>query len=348
MKTKIFILVFCGLLSSFASYTQTPNATPPADFNERKTLFQHLQQYDKILIKTKFDSLMVSRSRAGKQEAVLIAVGDNTLKMSLSVEPRGVFRRRTCDVPPLKLDFSKPELDSLGLHPNYDHLKLVTHCMLNTENRLSILKEYWTYKMYQEVTPNSFLVHLFEITYQDINNKENKIKNLAFLIENTEEMAHRINGTIIRGMGKTPADITPASYQETLLFQYMIGNTDWDVLLERNVKFVQKPNENKLTLVPYDFDFTGFTKPPYWKLVPVAGKKLNVDNRIPMGVFNSEVALLETASRFLALKKTGFQCYKTCPILTASDKKIMGDYLQSFFRLLKKESSLTKLFLEEK
>ena len=169
-------------------------------------------------------------------------------------------------------------LKKWGLLPKYDKLKLVTHCLLEEENRQALLKEYWAYKMHNELTENSFRVHLMEVIYVHSEDPKRKYREYGFLIENTHEMAHRIGGHIVEGMGKKPEQFTEISYNNTLFFNYMIGNTDWNIELVKNLKFVHKEEGDRLTLVPYDFDFTAFVKPPYFKNIPLLDTENNPEN----------------------------------------------------------------------
>lgn len=349
MKTPlktIFLILGISYIGVLSGQTDSLELRP--DFSEIKTIFQHLQGYQKMLIKTNLDSLMLNKAAGEKQTAFVITSGKNLelIKLPMKIAARGKFRRKICDLPPIWIDFPKEILKQWGMHPRYDKLKLVTHCLLNEENRQAVLKEYWTYKMHNELTENSFKVHLMEVIYVHSEDPKRKYREIAFLIENTHEMAHRIGGQIVEGMGKKAEQFTETSYNQTLLFNYMIGNTDWNIELEKNLKFVKKEKEQKLTLVPYDFDFTMLTNPPYIKLIPMKDAKNNPENRIALGKCASVEGLQQTAAQFMTLRKTGFQCFKDCSLLTANEKKEMRFYLQPFYKNLKNEQRLGKVFLQ--
>jgi len=346
-STYIFILL-ASLSLSTTLLAQQDSLSQRPDFSEIKTIFQHLQGYQKMLIKTNLDSLMLNKLHGKKQDAYVVTSGKNLelIKLPMKIAARGKFRRKTCDLPPIWIDFPKETLKQWGLHPKYDKLKLVTHCLLEEENRQALLKEYWTYKMHNELTENSFKVHLMEVIYVHSEDSKRKHREYAFLIENSHEMAHRLGGHIVEGMGKTAEQLTSTSYNNTLLFNYMIGNTDWSVELQKNLKLVQKEGEDKLTLVPYDFDFTAFSNPPYMKIIPMHDRENNPENRIALGKFTNATSLQTTANQFLALRKTGFQCFKDCPILESNEKKAMRFYLQGFYRVLKNEKWLGEVFME--
>lgn len=349
MQFRVAILLtFLGLFATTTLVGQVDSLKKRPDFSEIKTVFQHLQGYQKMMIKTNLDSLMLNKAAGKKQDAMVVTSSKNLglIKLPMKIAARGKFRRKICDLPPIWLDFPKEMLREWGLHPDYDKLKLVTHCLLSQENKQAVLKEYWTYKMHNALTEHSFKVHLIEVIYVHSEDLKRKYRSYGFLIENTREMAHRIGGHIVEGMGKTAAQFTELSYNNTLLFNYMIGNTDWNVELEKNLKFVRKENEDKLTLVPYDFDFTAFANPPYLKKIPIKDAVNNAENRVALGQCTAKEGLLATADAFSDLQKTGFHCFKDCPLLDATEKKAMRFYLQGFYKVLKNEKRLERIFME--
>jgi hypothetical protein len=348
-KMRISCFLFFMTLTTFL-WGQSQQLRDSLPYSEIKTVFQHLQQYEKMLIKTDLDSLRINRKYGKKQEAILYTSGKDLelIQLPIKITARGKFRRKTCDLPPIWIDFPEKVLTEWGMYPKYDKLKLVTHCLLKTENKEALMKEFWTYKMHNQLTEHSFKVHLMEIIYVHAKDSKRKIKNYAFLIENTREMAHRIDGEIIAGMGKQVSQMTEESYNNTLIFNYMIGNTDWNVELEKNLKFVQRRGMEKMTIVPYDFDFTALANPPYLKFLKEQNKDPHPKNRIAKGKCENYEGLMKTATQFATLRNTGFNCYKDCPILSNNEKKAMQFYLQDFFRLLKNEKKLKAVFLEEK
>jgi hypothetical protein len=43
----------------------------------------------------------------------------------------------------------------------------------------------------------------------------------------------------------------------------MIGNTDWDISMMRNVRLIRTQAGGKILPLPYDFDFSGLVSAPY-------------------------------------------------------------------------------------
>ena len=343
------ILLFSGLLliaSTIKAQTSIDSAIIP--YTSIKTIFQELQSYDKLVIETNLDSLIVNKKLSRDQAATLTASKKDgtSLQLDIIIEARGKFRRMACGLPPVKLNFNKQDLDSLGIYPSYDKLKLVTICHEEKESEQLLLKEYWTYRMYNELTDNSFKVHRFEFTYQDTEHPTRTITNYAFIIENNDEMAHRIGGELIDTLGITSAELTPTSYHQALLFNYMVGNTDWKLNVQKNLKLVKHPNHDLLTLVPYDFDFARLVGAPYMVPDTPKGAKADENNRYASGQFANEASLQATIQQFKELRKTGFRCYKECTALKNKEKGRMTYFMNSFFQMVKDKKLMKKTFLE--
>ncbi len=348
MKTLniLWAIILLSLSSFLIATAQTKFASDSIPFDSIKTIFQELQSYDKMVIKTDLDSFMLNKKLGQKQTATVMFSGEEKshLKFSILIEARGKFRRRICELPPIKLNFRKPDLDTLGLYRKYDKLKLVTHCLLEPESEQLLLKEFWTYKMYNELSDNSFQVHRFEIVYIHSKDPKRKIRSYAFILENNRELAHRLGGQLVDLYGIKPSQLTPTSYHHALLFNYMIGNTDWKVSIQKNLKFVRHKRHTLLTLVPYDFDYAKLVDAPYMAPDPDA-IKADEHNRHAKGKFVNEQSLSDIIEQFKDLRKTGFRCYKDCPILKSKEKGKMTYFMNTFYQMLRNEKRIAATFL---
>ncbi|MCB0572139.1 MAG: hypothetical protein KDC66_20375 [Phaeodactylibacter sp.] len=251
---------------------------------------------------------------------------------SIKLEQRGKYRRRICDFPPLSLNFSKSELQQLGFYPKYDKLKLVTHCLDDKEEGQELLlKEYLAYELYRELTGQSYRVQLARVTYIDVNGEMNKARRYGFIIEDTDEMAHRLGGTECEDCVNPPDSLLEASSENLMsVFQYMIGNTDWSIQMARNIKAVSQKNGGKLIPVPYDFDFSGFVDAPY--ALPSADYgQLSVKQRVFLGKPASRATLEETLRLVYAKKERLLERVWAFKPLSADARRACQDYLETFF-----------------
>jgi len=320
------------------------------DFHTSTTIFQKIKRdsFFEVVLEANFDSLIKNKKVSLKKYPGTILFKNKkgeTFKTKVKIEPRGRSRRKVCSMPPLKIDFPKKSLEKLGLFPGYDKLKLVTNCNDTEDSDQVLMKEFWIYNLYNHITPESYQVFSVKITYVNESDPTDKIERFAFFIENNDELAMRLNGETVTKFGTQPSGITENSYYNTLLFNYMIGNLDWDISVGRNIKLIQKPDSDKLTIVPYDFDYAALVKAPHARLNPDF-KQTNIEQRFAQGKFPNKAALDKTVNAFLVHKDDGFQCFMNCPILDKRIKKKMNRYLGSFYQILKDKSRLYKAFLE--
>ena len=300
-----------------------------------------------ITLVTDLDVLINDRNREDYQDAQMIYENQNKEKIewSVSAKPRGKFRRRICDFPPVKLKFSKKELARAGLNDHND-LKLVTHCLADKQEGLdNVMREFLAYKLYNLLTPKSFRVQLVKIQYKDSKGKLRPIKRYGFLLEDTDEMAERLGGEECSDC-VNPDQSRMDSYEENMLsvFQYMIGNADWSLMMARNVKYVERPS-GKLLAVPFDFDFSGLVDASYAVPNREYGQ-WSVQNRVFMGFQPDEEVLFQTLYNFSQQKKALYAEVKKCKGLKADTRNFINAYLDRFFYAIEHgtEEELLALF----
>jgi len=327
--------------------------------NERtvrqKSIFDKMVSFsDEILeikLTTDVQNLIVNKNTDDYQVA-FIEMDDaygNTVNHKLKVKPRGKYRRKICDFPPLKLNFSKEELVQRGLNPEFDKLKLVTHCTDNkTDAKENVLREYLTYQIYNTLTDNSFRTQLVKIEYIDLHNSSKSIIRYGFLIEDKDEMATRLNGEICDCRGLTTGAISQKPYNLMAMFQYMIGNEDWNLMAARNIKVVQSISSGmeKNVIVPYDFDFSGVVNADY----AIPNNKLNHSNikqRHFSGDFANDQELEEMSNHFLSKRKEILQTVRKFKQLNSDARYEIDMYLQEFFTILKNKKQVSDIFLKD-
>lgn len=345
---NLILLILCLFSQVTANANDNPFKKAKPDFDSIQTLFQKIQQYEQLEIVLNFDSLIDSRRKDIEHQAQLTlkVAGKPDLKMTSKVRPRGRFRRQKCDLPPIRLNFEKPALKAMNLYQKYDKLKLVTHCYAKEEDAKYLLKEYWTYKLFNEVTDSSFRVHLLEITFIDEADPTNRIESYAFVIENSDEMAHRLNGELVEGLGIEPSAIAPNSYHNALVFNYMIGNSDWEIKLQKNLKLVKHRNSELYTLVPYDFDFATIVSPPY--LRGSAGEsRLKLHESTLISASIDKNILHQCLDNFKRLRKEGFTCFNKCDKMGTKEKLEMTAYIKSFYKKTKRQEQFVDMFLSQ-
>lgn len=178
--------------------------------------------------------------------------------ITCTVSARGNYRKTNCAFPPIKINFVKGDLKDLGLE-KFDEYKVVTPCLENKDAEALLYKELLVYRLFNELTNNSFRVTSFPLTYIDIDS-DWKISSKAFLIESDEELEDRIGGKWCKCENAPPEAFDLFQHEVYALFQYMVGNRDMDLSKGHNVKILERKSDRKLIPIPYDFDFS-----PAWQ-----------------------------------------------------------------------------------
>ncbi len=342
MKTNRVISLLLAILIVCSSDL---NATSTKAGN---TIFQHLAQqgYSEMTLELNFDDLFEQLKSEEEHKAQLTMKSKTTgeTAVQVKIKPRGVFRRYNCDIPPLRFNFSKEELEALGLDAEFDKLKLVAPCFDDPESEQHLLKEYWAYQLYNQITPASFQVHLVKISYVNTGAEAFQKEQWAFFIESKDELAHRLGGTVVDQYGTLPTEIEQNSYQLTMLFSYMIGNQDWDLGANRNITLVQLAEDTPLILIPYDFDYSVFVSPSYLK----GSKHIDqqgIYERVLIGQFKNLESLSKTAETFQLAEELILASFEDFTPLQQEYKTSMRKYLQDFFSLLENEKKLARQLL---
>ncbi len=288
-----------------------------------------------ITIETDLAKLIDERRAESHLPALITFEGAGGRKQvhEAKVKARGKFRRRVCEFPPVMLNFSKSRLLEKGIFPEYDKLKLVTHCIDDKfEGEENVLKEFLAYKLYSELTSQSYRVQLVKVTYKDTEKNLGRIKRYGFIIEDTDEMAHRLGGLECEDCRNLqPGEVAAGPTKLMGVFQYMIGNTDWNISMMRNLKFVKPYDGGAAVPVPYDFDFAGLVNAPY--AIPRSDiGQLSIKQRVYQGQPMEEEALKAILRQFVDKKDRLLDVIYNFKPLNYEAKDKIVTYLNTFFQ----------------
>lgn len=258
------------------------------------------------------------------------------------IQPRGEFRKLTCDIASLMINFRTPSSPKLS---PLKRLKFVGGCSSSMRDEELLLKEYLVYKTYNFITNMSFRVRLLHVTYNDSKLKTKSYKQYAFLIEDTDDMAKRNN--CIEIQNRKFGDQATNRYQMTLvnIFQYMIGNTDWSILNYHNIKLMAPKNDTFALpyLVPYDFDYCGFVNPPYAVPDEQFGNK-TVTERVYRGYPRSSNELSEAITIFNQKKESILLYVNQFPFLNIKTKRLIVSFLDDFYDTINSKNAIRSIF----
>ncbi len=342
MKTlSIFKIVLFVATSTVLWSISDPVAT-------EKTLFDWFSSLENVemTVITDLDKLIRDKYKDEYQNAEVIIRGDNLEETTwpARVKARGVYRKRICDFPPIKINFGSELSESLGVR-EMGGLKLVTNCSAQLESHQLVQKEFLAYQMYQRVTDESFRVKLITIHWQDEKGNSPPSTQVNFMIESKEQLAERLKGTELEKYAVSADSLDMTSASRTGLFQYMIGNFDWSIENLRNVTLIQSNIDGKIKVIPYDFDFCALVDAPYVK-VPRALNLTYQGERIFLGPYSSPTIAIAKKD-LLDSKKEIYKCIRKCPTLNANHKSAVKRYIESFYQAIDEPLNIHKQRINE-
>jgi hypothetical protein len=268
-----------------------------------------------------------------------------TQEVPLKIGSRGHFRLmpRNCDFVPIRLDFPRDNETAGTLFEGQTTLKLGTHCRGDREYDNYTLKEYLTYRLFNLVTPLSFRARLARATYVDTITKKTIGNRYSIFIEHENDVARRSGGRNVELQRISFDDLDAPTLNRMMLFEYMIGNTDFSIWALHNVRIVQDKNR-KLFPVPYDFDLSGLVHAPYAAPDPRIGIRSVLD-RLYRGPCRTTDELEEAAQAFRSKRADMFTLLESMRDLDPLARGEAKNYLESFFRTIERPESIKRQFV---
>ena len=284
---------------------------------------------------------------ATRYPGVLTVIGKDGAPRDIAVKlsARGHFRRmaRNCSVVPLRVEFPKEGMAGTPFD-GQTTLKLGTGCEDSKEYEQITLREYLTYPMFNMVTPLSFRARLARATYTDEKSKKKSTARYALFIENDSDVARRNEGRIVELQRVSFKDLDDKTLTSAMLYEYMIGNTDMSIWALHNIRFVQKPDRT-LSVVPYDFDLSGFVHAPY----AIPDRRLglrSVVDRMYRGPCRTTEEFDAAAAPFRAKQADMLALVASMKDLDSATRSEVKSYLEGFFRTIDKPASIKKQFVD--
>lgn len=170
--------------------------------------------------------------------------------LSAQIKTRGKYRNSEshCKYPPVMLRFNS-NLTTGTIFEGIERLKVVTECSMPE----LIKRELFVYKAFGILTNFSFLTREAIIRFQDLSDSSICVESSAFFIEPVEALALRTRAKVLDFEMIQPDLLQPEQITRIYLFNYMVGNLDWDIETDKNLAFLYF--NDSVYVVPYDFDF---------------------------------------------------------------------------------------------
>jgi len=347
MNTKLFTILFLLLTCGEPAVAQE-NGISWEDqsrtiFND---LYTHTDSLPVITIETDLRQLVKEKYEEPYQPAVISwtdAFG-GLHRWDIKLRARGNRRKDVCYYPPVKLNFDLDTLALLGYEP-YDKIKIVNQCRGSGGTVDYLLKEYLAYRLYQKITPASLRARLVRFRYLDTSNDMEATELWGILLEPEQEMTARLNAQLVEFSLTRSVHLDQTAYNQLSFFQYMVGNTDWNVSNRHNLITVKEPDVQKLTPIPYDFDYTGLVSADY--AVPHESLPIDaVQERYHKGIPMSEAEVDQLTAKFEELIP---EFLAAVGEITLHDERCAKDafnYLSYFFDLLNHPKILRQIFVQ--
>jgi hypothetical protein len=272
-----------------------------------------------------------------------VRLADNS-EIPVQFRARGHVRRmaRTCDYVPLRVEFDKPS----GKETVFAHqgaLKLVVQCSNGGDFEQYLLREYLAYRIYNEITKQSFRARLAKVSYVDHATGKAMGTRLGMFLEDDGDVARRLEGRVVELQRLMFDDVDSDSLMPAMIFEYMIGNTDMSLYALHNVRLVQLPDKS-LHLIPYDFDLSGLVHASY--AVPARGLMIkSVTDRIYRGPCRGQERVDPYVANFVAKKDTIRALPEQIPSISKQSRDETRDYIDSFYQSIRSPKDVRGLFV---
>jgi len=224
----------------------------------------------------------------------------------IKIRTRGIWRLKTCDFPPLRLDFKGSTTKGTVYH-GLDKPKLVSYCKNDDTYEQYVIQEAMLYRVYNKLTDATHRGRLVKVTYVDSASGKVNAVRYANMLEEPNAVAARLEGKNIQQVGARKGDLEPEHALLFGVFEYMVANTDWSINGLHNAELYIKPDGNVVP-VPVDFDFSGAVNARYATADPSLGIG-NVRDRLFRGYCGSKEEYAPIFDKFKAQKDAIYGLY---------------------------------------
>jgi len=269
-----------------------------------------------------------------------------SISREIRVKPRGEFRLKNCNNPPLKLNVKQTEevftlLDVLG------KVKMVVPCKGSSMYQNYILTEYLVYRLYNIITDFSFQVRLINVHYFDTSDKIKEGETYTFIIENQKALATRLHSIPIDNERVSAKHLDLENAAIMYLFQYMIGNTDWSVPGLHNMKLLKTEDISRPHPIPvsYDFDYCGLVDASY----AIPGDHVSIEEvteREYMGYCMPEEHMDNAFNLFLEKEPEIKALVADFALIDERQRKKSTRFLEEFFDIIRNPKRRDNLILK--
>lgn len=326
-------ILFALALSAATASGALPAAAQTALFGEHTEL--------EMVVEGPVQTVVRRAARNVDPVPVTVTVTGQPQTWAAQLEPRGISRRTggICNFPPLRLDFGDDVRGTLFRGQN--RIKVVTRCRGGAAYEQLTVLEYTAYRLYNEITPLSYRVRPARITYRDRSDQT----QFNFMIEDVDDLARRNDRLVALDVGAgelNSAMLQPRATTLYSLFQFMIGNLDWDMVAARagedcchNSRLLAANAGARQGLIPtpYDFDYSGFVNAPY-ALAPESVPVRTVRQRYWRGYCRFNDELPAAIAHFQSRREAILAVIDGETRLTDARRQSARAFIEEFFEII--------------
>jgi len=328
---RIFLLsLFISL--SFLSYSQNQNVS--------ELVFQS-EGTPTITVETDLDYLLRFKMKELYQDARITITeesGNELLSLPARIRTRGNIRKEQCRYPPVKIDLSKKDLDSLGFVKGIDKLKMVWQCKSGDYQATKLFKEHLIYEMYKIIDDRGIKSKLAKVK---VIHEDEVTELMGIFVEEEKAYAQRTNGIIVEAGKIRSESLKREFFLKMNFFQYMIANTDFSIYNFHNMEIVKYGDEKRPVAIPYDFDYSGFVDQSYavpYETLPIQ----NIHDRYmhPFPIVEGEFDAV--VKYYLSIEDEIYTTVAKAEYLTDKERERAKNYLEGFFKIMRKPNGLKR------
>lgn len=298
-----------------------------------------------------FDAVFKERGQKSHWHPATLSYTDSAggaVRLPIKIKTRGNFRlkRSTCEFPPLYLNFSKKEVKHT-LFAGQNKLKLTVHCQdKKARYEQQLLLEYLIYRVFNQLTDNSFDVRLARFTYVDSAGKRDSLTRYAFFLEDDDRMAARLGGKVFPRLHVIDQATDSTQIGLVWMLEYFAGNTDYSVWGLHNIVLVMRPQKPFPLAVPYDFDWSGVVNAPYARPDYRLGIR-SVRDRLYRGFCRPPEALTPVIELFNEKKDAIYDLYRNEEGLDPKMRDEALKYYDDFYKTINDPGAVKRAFMED-
>lgn len=278
--------------------------------------------------------------------AVIGIAGDDGQPRSIPINlsTRGHARLiQNCGFVPLRLELPREDMKGTPFE-GHGTLKLVTHCHGSKDYEQGALREYLAYRIFNLFTPRSFRVRLARATYVDSRSAREIATRYGMFLESERDLARRLEARIAALPRTTFRHLDREALASMMLFEYMIGNTDFSIYVQHNVRLLQS-QAGIIHPVPYDFDYAGLVNARY--AVPSRGLNLKtVLERAYLGPCLTLDELPPLVAAFRARKPDIMALVDSVEGMEPGTRREVKAYLEEFFSTIERPRDAKRVLID--